>query len=351
MPVKLLLLSITLLLTLPEVTASTPAADSSAIDTRLTTPFIANRADPWVVRGPDGHYYFTASVPEFDRIEIRKSARWQDLPEAEPYTVWRKYPEGAMSANIWAPELHYIDGAWYLYVAAGEADKPFQIRMYVLKNSDADPTSANWTELGRMQTQDEAFALDATVFEHRGRHYMIWAQQDAAKSYNSALVLAALQDPLTAAAPEVIISKPEFAWETQGYKVNEGAAVLKHQGRIFVSYSASATDHRYAMGLLWADAEADLLNSASWHKAPEPVFTTVAALKRFGPGHNSFVLAEDGVTTLMFYHARNQKELEGSPLTDGNRHTRWRLISWSAQGMPEFANELADHQLPFLPGN
>jgi len=350
MPVKLLLLGIALVMTLQEVSASTPdngsAPANNSTDARLTTPFIANRADPWVMRGPDGNYYFTASVPEFDRIEIRKSARWQDLPVAESHTVWRAHSAGAMSANIWAPELHYIDGVWYLYVAAGEADKPFQIRMYVLKNTDADPTSANWTELGRMQTQDDAFALDATVFEHRGQHYMIWAQQDAEKSYNSALVLARLQDPLTAAAPEVIISKPEFAWEIQGYKVNEGAAVVKHQGRIFVSYSASATDHRYAMGVLWADEDADLLDPASWQKAAEPVFSTNATLKRFGPGHNSFVLAEDGKTTLMFYHARTQQELDGSPLTDGNRHTRWRVIRWSAEGMPEFDNELADHQFP-----
>ena len=34
-------------------------------------PLIPQRADPFIVRHTDGMYYFTASVPEYDRIELR----------------------------------------------------------------------------------------------------------------------------------------------------------------------------------------------------------------------------------------------------------------------------------------
>ena len=98
------------------------------------------------------------------------------------------------------------------------------------------------------------------------------------------------------------------------------------------------------MGLLWADENADLLDPKSWHKSPSPVFTTEPSLNRFGPGHNSFVLAEDGKTELMFYHARNYLELQGTPLTDGNRHTYYRAIRWSADGFPVFDNQHSDSQ-------
>ena len=77
-------------------------------------PFISNRADPYVTRRDDGTYYFTASVPEYDRIILRKSDSLMGLREAPEKTVWKKHESGEMSAHIWAPELHRIGDAWYL---------------------------------------------------------------------------------------------------------------------------------------------------------------------------------------------------------------------------------------------
>lgn len=39
----------------------------------IVKPIILQRADPWIYKHTDGYYYFTASVPEYDRIEIRRS--------------------------------------------------------------------------------------------------------------------------------------------------------------------------------------------------------------------------------------------------------------------------------------
>jgi GH43 family beta-xylosidase len=151
-----------------------------------------------------------------------------------------------------------------------------------------------------------------------------------------------MTSPTEIKQPVIMLSAPEFAWEIVGHKVNEGPAVLKRNGRIFVTYSASATDHNYAMGLLWADAQADLLDPAVWHKSPEPVFYTNAEVGRFGPGHNSFTVAEDGVTDLMVYHARDYRDIDGDPLNDPNRHTRVRVLHWDEQGMPDFRQRQGD---------
>ena len=64
------------------------------------------------------------------------------------------------------------------------------------------------------------------------------------------------------AACRAVISEPLLDWERLGYKVNEGAAVIVRNGKVFLSYSASATDHNYAMGLLTADVDANGSNSA-----------------------------------------------------------------------------------------
>ncbi|MCH1931173.1 family 43 glycosylhydrolase [Shewanella sp. A25] len=307
-------------------------------------PFIERRADPWVIQDDDGSYYFIASVPEFDRIELRHAKTIAGLAEAMPKNLWFKHETGPMSIDIWAPEMHKIDGRWYIYYAASNKDVRFHNRMFVLGLEGDSPMTGEWKELGKIQSARDAFSLDATSFSHKGERYFIWAQQDKAKSYNTGLVIAKMVSPTQMSDKETIISEPLLDWERLGFKVNEGAAVLVKNGKVFVTYSASATDDRYAMGLLWADENADLLDPKSWHKSPKPIFTTDENLLRFGPGHNSFVLAEDGKTELMFYHARNYLKLQGTPLTDGNRHTYYRAISWSEDGFPVFGNDMNDAQ-------
>ncbi|HSM62699.1 MAG TPA: hypothetical protein VK833_02055, partial [Gillisia sp.] len=39
----------------------------------FNNPLALQRADPHVTRTPDGTYYFIATVPEYDRIELRKA--------------------------------------------------------------------------------------------------------------------------------------------------------------------------------------------------------------------------------------------------------------------------------------
>lgn len=53
------------------------------VTTLYNTPFITNRADPQVYRHFDGMYYFTASVPEYDRIVLRRANCLKGLAEAE----------------------------------------------------------------------------------------------------------------------------------------------------------------------------------------------------------------------------------------------------------------------------
>lgn len=304
-------------------------------------PLILQRADPMIVRADDGTYYFIATAPEFDRIELRKAQTINALAEAEPVVVWRKQESGPMTYHIWAPELHRINNTWYIYFAAGHSENRWKIRMFALSNKSDDPTTGIWIEEGQIVTQRDAFALDATVFEHKGELYYVWAESTG-PDINSGLIISKMKDPVTLEGPQTIITEPEFEWERQMYNVNEGAAVIKRNGKIFITFSASATDHTYAMGLLWADENADILDSASWNKLPEPVFYTNDSLKRFGPGHNQFTIAEDGKTDLMVYHARDYKEIDGHSLGDPNRHTRVRVLRWNKDGFPDFGQNIDD---------
>lgn len=308
----------------------------------VTNPVTPQRADPWVYKHTDGFYYFTGSVPAYDRIELRRAETLQGLAFAEPVTVWRKYKSGPMSRHIWAPEIHFYNDKWYVHYAAGREDDPFRIRMYVIENESANPLDGEWVEKGEIKTKWDSFALDATMFEQRGKLYLVWAQGDPDSDANSNLYIAEMENPWTLRSEQVMITQPEYEWETRGYRVNEGAAVLKKHGRIFITYSGSATDINYAMGLLVADEDADLLDPHSWWKSPEPVFVSSPESGVYGPGHNSFTVSKDGKKDVMVYHARSYPSTLGHSLYDPNRQGRMQVLAWSDDGMPIFGTPVPD---------
>jgi GH43 family beta-xylosidase len=317
-----------------------------AEDLLFTNPLVEQRADPWVHLHDDGYYYLAATVPEYDRIELRRARRLEDLRSAAPRDIWRKHARGPMSHHIWAPELHHIDGHWYIHFAAGRAEAIWDIRMYVLENRGANPLEGDWIEKGQIRTAWETFSLDATTFEHRGVRYLVWAQKDPDIRGNTNLYIARMDTPWSIVQPQVMLTQPEFEWEQIGYWVNEGPAVLIRNGRVFLTYSASATDANYCMGLLTADEGADLLDRASWTKSPRPVFATWTVAGQYGPGHNSFTTTPDGATDILIYHARNYGRIEGEALRDPNRHTRAQVLCWNADGTPNFGTPVPDGPLP-----
>jgi len=304
------------------------------------SPLILQRADPCIRRFADGWYYFTASVPAYDRIELRRARAIDALPLATPVDVWRKPGTGPCSELIWAPEIHRLFDQWVIYFAAAPTraikDGLFQHRMYAIASTAENPLDGPWSSPVRVDTGIDSFSLDATAFIHRGVTYYVWAQKDPAIRGNSNLYIARLASPAQLATPPVRLSVPEFDWETRGFWVNEGPSILVRHGRVFLSYSASATDENYCMGLLSADENADLLDARSWSKSPFPVFQTDYEHKVYGPGHNSFTVSEDGTTDLLVFHARTYTEIVGDPLWDPNRHTYVKSLRWDGRGMPVF---------------
>jgi GH43 family beta-xylosidase len=250
-----------------------------------------------------------------------------------------------MGGYIWAPEIHHIDGRWYCYFAAGDADDLFHIRTYVMSSPARDPREPGWGDPVRLVTAWDTFTLDSTTFVHRGTRYLLWAQSEPGIATNSNLYIAPLASPTELAAAPVRIAVPTLPWEIQGFKVNEGPAVLIRNGRVFVTFSASATDARYCMGLLTADADADLLDAASWVKSPEPVFVTSEATHVYGPGHNSFTVDEHG-RDMLVYHGRDYRDIVGDPLFDPNRHTRVQRLYWNDDGTPAFGIPVGNGPLP-----
>ena len=307
----------------------------------ITQPWITQRADPYVYRHTDGYYYFTGSMPKYDCIALRRSKDLLGLAEAEETVIWHKHEEGPMSKHIWAPELHYLDGKWYIYFAGGRIGHKWKIRPYVLECQSDDPITGPWKEMGKMQAAKgdkfsfRAFSLDGTVFENKGKRYYVWAEKVSVGRQISNLYIAEMESPIKLKTMQVLLTSPDYDWERHGFWVNEGPSVLHHDGKIYLTYSASDTGINYCVGMLSVDEDADLLDPRQWKKERYPVLKTDVNLEIYGPGHNCFTQDEDG-NTIMVFHARKVTEIVGNPLYVPNRHAMMLKVAWDEDGKPVF---------------
>ena len=145
-----------------------------------------------------------------------------------------------------------------------------------------------------------------------------------------------MEKPWKLSTVQVMLTTPDYDWERVGFWVNEGPAVIKHNGKIFLTYSASETGKCYCMGMLEADEDSDLLDPRSWTKGRYPVLASDEEKGVYGPGHNSFTVDEDG-NDICVYHARCEEEIEGNPLYNPNRHAQLMRVKWDADGRPVFS--------------
>lgn len=311
---------------------------------KYNEPWILQRADPYVYKHIDGTYYFTASVPAYDTIVLRSAKTLAGLAEAEEKVLWKKHESGPMSKHIWAPEIHYLFGKWYIYFAGGEMEDEWEIRPYVLECQGDNPMKDEWIEKGKMvrakedEFSFEAFSLDATVFENKGKWYYIWAEKVGVGKQISNLYIAEMENGYTLKTVQELLTTPDYDWERHGFWVNEGPGIIKHDGKIFMTYSASETGIQYCVGMLSADEDAELLDPRSWTKERHPVLATNEEKGIYGPGHNSFTKDEEG-NDIIVYHARTEAKIVGNPLYNPNRHAMLMRVKWSEDGRPVFDYE------------
>ena len=213
------------------------------------------------------YYYYTNTTGH--NITLWKTRNIVDLKSAEKKVVWTPPATGPYSKELWAPEIHYLQGKWYVYFAADSGNN-FNHRMYVLENSSKDPLKGTWIIKGQLNLPENKWAIDASVFENKGKMYVIWSGWKGDQNGEQDIFIAQLKNPWTVEGKRTLVSAPTLPWEKNGdlnnpndvkhVNVNEGPEILKHGNKIFLIYSASGcwTDY-YALGMLTASVHANLL--------------------------------------------------------------------------------------------
>ena len=308
------------------------------------------------------------------------------------------------SANLWAPELHYIDNAWYVYYAAGwkssdskndpyfDSDYGSQ-RTGVIRCQTSDPTTGTWEDMGqiftsgednlekylasgKVDTKENDYAIDMTVFKLDDQLYAVWSGQPNQKDGSQRLYIAKMENPWTIKSARVEISRAELPYEKVNSTINEGPAMLFNpdKTKLFCVYSCNGSwTPEYKLGWLELDltdpAKSDPLNPDNWKKSTSYVFwrndnspsendhpdKSNSGLQKEeymhiggvnGLGHNTFLKSPDGTEDWIMYHVKRFKENGWS-----YRDCFIQKFTWDENGRPVFGTPVGwQEELPVPSG-
>ena len=255
--------------------------------------------DPSVVKH-NGKYYWTYAYE--NRLYIMEAATIDGFAHGEGKLVWT--PEKVeFSQEVWAPELHIIDGICYIYVACDDG-KNCNHRMYVLSNGSNNPLDS-YINIGKITDPTDKWAIDGTILRHAGKLYLVWSGWEGDENIAQNIYIARLSYPTRIDGERVMISKPEHDWEKAGGVgkvgslpfINEGPYCFYEQGRTFIAYSGAGSwckDYCIAILELVGD---DPMDPSAWKKWGKPVLCQNQDF--VGMGHCSII----GEDKTIFFHA------------------------------------------------
>ena len=335
----------------------------------LFTNPIGTIPDPWIVKYEGMYYTCWASgngikVSRSDKLSVINGADarvWNCPKDLGDNKVWNP-------TNVWAPELHRVDGRWYIYYAAGrptsESNGSYTNQRSGVLRAKTDDPLGEWEDMGMLYTGDHYeegivptlentnYAIDLGVFYLNGQLYAVWSGNPVG-SGDQHLYIATMENPYTISSSRVEISKPDMPWELRTGHVNEGPAFLrnKEHNKFFVIYSCNGSwTKEYALAYVALnDTTLDPMNGRNWKKSPQPVFTRCDNKTPGvnGVGHCSFTKSPDDAEDWIVYHAKNSEQDGWS--AGGGRSTFIKKFTWNEDGTPNFGEPVGYGEESELP--
>ncbi|MBN2484949.1 MAG: glycoside hydrolase family 43 protein [Bacteroidales bacterium] len=333
----LLFLALAFALSILSGNAQAQKTKKATVPQTFTNP-IGIGADPWVITAGEKFWYCGSGKKG---IYISSSDSLHTILKKEKQMAFVPPPNEEYSKEIWAPELFYLQGRWYIYFAADSGKNEYH-RMYVLEGGSdpSNPLNGEYVYKGKLASEPDNWAIDGTILEHGNSLYFIWSGWPGKHNVTQCLYISRMVNPYTLEKERFLISCPDQEWELNGSPtVNEGPEVIVMGNSVHIIYSASGswTDD-YCLGRLTC-TNGNFLDRCSWTKTG-PVFSRTDDV--FGPGHASFVKIPGTNQWWIAYHAAREK---GS---GWDRNVRIQPFSWDGE-IPVFGKPVSPNvpiQLP-----
>ncbi|MDQ3865992.1 MAG: glycoside hydrolase family 43 protein [Actinomycetota bacterium] len=270
-----------------------------------------DHGDPFIIKYLDSFYlYHTGETSGRRGVSVHRSTdlvNWQRegfaLEAAASGWAW---------SDLWAPEIVYENGTFYMYVSATRRRSPTaggrwdrgrgddSGRRLGLARSETPLGPFRWDE----QPIVDAWSIDGHPFrDDDGSMWLFYnVRTDETRvgdARGTGTVVDRLLAPDRVAGEPTPVTVPDQAWEGPygDWYWNEAPYVLKRRGVYYQLYSGGFyRDSSYAIGVATA-----LAPRGPWTKDPEnPIFRGTGAI--LGTGHNSFIYGPDVATRYAVYH-------------------------------------------------
>ena len=305
--------------------------------------------DPFVLKH-NGEYYAYGTVPLGDLLSVpvlhsRDLVSWRELGKA--LTL-----HGDAFEALWAPEVAYENGTFYMYYSAGgEEGQGHRLRV-----ATASHPAGPFEDSGGVLTPDDPFTIDAHPFrDDDGRWYLYYCRDflepDAEGRVGTGIVVDRLVHMTRLAGERRTVVRPHADWQLyererewycrvwDWYTV-EGAFVRKRGGRYYCLYSGGAwREPNY--GVSYVVADHPMGPFAPEPDAEGPVVLRTVPGRVIGPGHASVAVAPDNAHEYLVYHAWDPEHTA--------RRMRIDPLTWDEGGPASAGPTLDRRPAPPLP--
>ena len=270
-------------------------------------------ADPHVLKY-NGHYYLYTSGDPIMAHQSEDLVHWKSLGP-----VLKSTPGTWNEADVWAPEVIYRNGTFYMFYTASRKSSDWRVNEMARRVGVATSQSPAGPFVDSGAPLFDGWAIDGTVFQDpvSGKETLYFSQLQE-PDYPGAAIAAVPLSRDDAHHSYRIEGKPQTvvrggsAWEDKDGDpnngslryTNEGPTVFERDGKIYLMYSAGSWDMpTYAVGYAVADSAL-----GPFRKVEPPVLKATPLVD--GPGHNAVVMAPNNLDLVHVYHARTQPYLD-----------------------------------------
>lgn len=272
----------------------------------------------------DGYYIFVSSSNDDTNLGIYVSKSKSLVDQGERIRV---FDSKGTQKRIFAPEIFFIDGKWYIYYCADYECENWRHMAGCLESVTDDP-QGEYIDHGILYTGEKGvnyMANDFTTVFWNGQQYAIWGTMDGPECP----AIAPMDNPYTITADRS--SFPECR--------GEGPRALTDGKTLYVTVSQgpfACID--YHLGAYIYDGKGDILDKNSWSYEDNWFNHTDDV---YGPARSSFVKSADGTEDYMVYHSKVYKAND-----NGWREVNIQKFTWE-NGRPKFTKPVSP--LEFMP--
>jgi GH43 family beta-xylosidase len=280
--------------------------------------------DPQVIY-KDGYYYGCHTTG--GDVRIYKSKTLQDIFHSRSASIW------GGKHDVWAPEIHYLNGKWYIYTSYNMDS--LWLNIVVLEGTSQDALGS-YTEKASLTAIGPA--IDPSIWQDSANNQIYIAYSRFVKN-GQEIWMSKMSNPYTLQGNPVRLSYPEYGWEKQSGNVNEGPAFLKHGSLLHIVYSASQCHYEnYCLGMLTANSGSNYMDTTSWSKSAQPVFQKCPANNVYAVGHHCCIRTPGGEWWLI-YHGKYESNRNGQAPRDARMQQFTFKGDMPVFGIPVKTNE------------